>query len=55
MRAPHAEPIIAGYLGRLREALSGLPPARREGIESEIREHIADARGALSRKSALGG
>jgi hypothetical protein len=51
MRAPHADHIIAGYVGRLREALSGLPSARREEMVEEIREHIAEARGALRQET----
>jgi hypothetical protein len=47
MTAPHADNLIAGYVGQLQEALSELPPARREEIVAEIQQHIAEARAAL--------
>ena len=48
MTAPHADRIIADYLKRLDGELSPLPRARRREIRSEIEEHIAEARAALS-------
>lgn len=51
MTAPHADKIVAAYLSRLDHALSSLPTARRREMLTEIREHIADARGAVAVES----
>jgi len=45
--APHAGPIVDGYLARLEVALLGAPPARRVELMEDLKSHIADARAAL--------
>ena len=47
MSAPHAQTIIKGYLRRLDDELSALPPLRRGEIVADIEAHIADARSEL--------
>jgi hypothetical protein len=51
MSAPHADPIIAGYMARLKEALSALPAGRRDEIMAQIHEHITEARAALTEET----
>lgn len=51
MSAPHADPIIAGYMARLKEALSTLPAGGRDEIMAEIQEHITQARAGLSEET----
>lgn len=48
MSAPHADQIIAGYLARLKDALSALPTRRRDEIMAEIEDHITEARAGLA-------
>jgi hypothetical protein len=48
MTAPRADEIVAGYLARLAAALAPVPEARRLELLDELREHIAEARQALS-------
>ena len=48
MSAPHADQIIAGYLARLKEALSALPARRRDEIMAEIEDHITQARAGVA-------
>lgn len=48
MTAPRADEIVAGYLARLAAALAPVPAARRLELLDELREHIAEARQALS-------
>jgi hypothetical protein len=48
MTAPRAEQIVAGYLARLEAALAPVPEARREELLEEVREHISEARAALT-------
>lgn len=48
MTAPRADEIIAGYLERLEAALAPVPEVRRQELLDEVREHIAEARMALS-------
>lgn len=48
MTAKHADTIVEGYLKRLDDELSDLPSARRKEVSSQIAEHIAEARSALS-------
>ena len=48
MTAPRAEQIVAGYLARLEAALAPVPEARRVELLDEVREHIAEARAALT-------
>jgi hypothetical protein len=48
LTAPRADEIVAGYLGRLAAALAPVPEARRVELLDEVREHIAEARQALS-------
>ena len=47
MTATHAEQIIAGYMKRLDSELSAVPSGRRKEIETQIAEHIAQARSEL--------
>lgn len=51
MTAPHADQIISGYLARLEQALSVLPPARRAELVDDVRSHIAEARRGLADES----
>jgi uncharacterized membrane protein len=51
MSAPHAEQIVSGYLARLEQALSVLPPARRAELVDDVRSHIAEARRGLADES----
>jgi hypothetical protein len=48
MTAPRADEIVAGYLARLEAALAPVPEARRLELLEEVREHIAEARMALT-------
>jgi uncharacterized membrane protein len=48
LTAPRADEIVAGYLARLAAALAPVPEARRLELLDELREHIAEARQALS-------
>lgn len=47
MTATHATQIIDGYLKRLDSELSSFPTARRKELETQIAEHIAQARQEL--------
>jgi hypothetical protein len=51
MTAPRADEIVAGYLARLEAALAPVPKARRLELLDEVREHIAEARMALSNET----
>lgn len=48
MTAPRADEIVAGYLARLEAALAPVPDARRKELLEEVREHIVEARMALT-------
>ena len=48
MTAPRADEILAGYLARLEAALAPVPDPRRQELLDEVREHIAEARMALT-------
>ncbi|HEY8814973.1 MAG TPA: hypothetical protein VIP57_07710, partial [Candidatus Dormibacteraeota bacterium] len=45
---PRADEILAGYLARLEAALAPVPDPRRQELLDEVREHIAEARMALT-------
>ncbi len=51
MSAPHATPIVDGYMARLEVALLGAPPTRRAELMEDVRAHIADARAALEHET----
>jgi uncharacterized membrane protein len=51
MTAVHAQQLVDGYLGRLQLELLDLPPARRQEILDEIRDHIADERSGLQNET----
>jgi len=44
MTAPHADPLITGYLARLADAAAGLPNGPRTELVDDVRAHIAEAR-----------
>jgi uncharacterized membrane protein len=44
MTAPHADPLIEGYLARLRAAAADLPSSVRDELIEDMRAHIAEAR-----------
>jgi hypothetical protein len=44
MTAPHADPLIDGYLARLRVAATDLPSSVRDELIEDMRAHIAEAR-----------
>ena len=44
MSAPHADPLIEGYLARLRAAAVDLTPGARDELTGDVRAHIAEAR-----------
>jgi hypothetical protein len=48
MNATHSDELVSDYLSRLRSALEGVPPDRREEILDEISRHIAEERSHLA-------
>ena len=44
MTAPHADPLIDGYLARLDAAAGDLPKAARQELVDDVRAHITEAR-----------
>jgi hypothetical protein len=44
MTAPHADPLIAGYLARLTDAAKELPKGPRTELIDDMRSHISEAR-----------
>lgn len=54
MTAPRADDIIAGYLARLEAALAPVPEPRRKELLEDVREHIVEARMALSDETDAG-
>src|SRR5207249_583831 len=44
MSAPHADPLIEGYLARLRAAAADLTLGARDELTEDVRAHIAEAR-----------
>lgn len=46
MTAPHASQIINGYMARLSDEATALPPRERAELIDGVREHIAEARAA---------